>query len=143
MTVIFSKKCELGLQAVLFLSTQPNDQLFNASQISKSLKVPKEFVSKVLQALTDSDIVASKKGKKGGFQLAKSPADIKLIEIVKAIDGLDIFNSCVLGFPGCSSLEPCPMHEKWGKLREEAYKMLSTESLEELKEKTISKLTKI
>ncbi len=143
MTVIFSKKCELGLQAVLFLSTQPNDQLFNASQISKSLKVPKEFVSKVLQALTDSDIVASKKGKKGGFQLAKSPADIKLIEIVKAIDGLEIFNSCVLGFPGCSSLEPCPMHEKWGKLREEAYKMLSTESLEELKEKTISKLTKI
>lgn len=143
MTVIFSKKCELGLQAVLFLSTQPNDQLFNASQISKSLKVPKEFVSKVLQALTDSDIVASRKGKKGGFQLAKSPADIKLIEIVKAIDGLEIFNSCVLGFPGCSSLEPCPMHEKWGKLREEAYKMLSTESLEELKEKTISKLTKI
>ena len=143
MTVIFSKKCELGLQAVLFLSTQPSDQLFNASQISKSLKVPKEFVSKVLQALTDSDIVASKKGKKGGFQLAKSPADIKLIEIVKAIDGLEIFNSCVLGFPGCSSLEPCPMHEKWGKLREEAYKMLSTESLEELKEKTISKLTKI
>ena len=143
MTVIFSKKCELGLQAVLFLSTQQNDQLFNASQISKSLKVPKEFVSKVLQALTDSDIVASKKGKKGGFQLAKSPSDIKLIEIVKAIDGLAIFNSCVLGFPGCSSLEPCPMHEKWGKLREEGYKMLSTESLEELKEKTISKLTKI
>ncbi len=143
MTVFFSKACELGLQAVLFLSIKKEKLIFNAEEISKELKVPKEFVSKVLQILTNSGIVGSKKGKSGGFYLAKSPAQIKLIDIVEAIDGLDIFRSCVLGFPGCSHEKPCPVHNKWGKLRDEAYKMLSDETLEQLKEKTILKITSL
>ncbi|MBI5806851.1 MAG: Rrf2 family transcriptional regulator [Ignavibacteriales bacterium] len=139
MTVIFSKSCELGLQAVLYLSTKEK-RLFNAKEVSDELKVPKEYVSKVLQMLTSSGIVGSKKGKNGGFFLAKEPVEIKLIDIVEAIDGLDVFKTCVLGFPGCSHETPCPVHDKWGKLREEAYKMLSEETLEDLKEKTKNKL---
>lgn len=139
MTVIFSKSCELGLQAVLYLSTKEK-RLFNAKEVSDELKVPKEYVSKVLQMLTSSGIVGSKKGKNGGFFLAKEPVEIKLIDIVEAIDGLDVFRTCVLGFPGCSHETPCPVHDKWGKLREEAYKMLSEETLEDLKEKTKNKL---
>ena len=138
MTVIFSKKCEIGLQAVIYLATEGKNMLFNSLEVSEKVKQPKEFVSKVLQTLTSSGIVGSKKGKNGGFFLAKSASKIRLIEIVEAIDGLDIFNNCVLGFPGCSSAEPCPVHDKWGKLRDEAYKMLSEETLEDIKD--ISKL---
>lgn len=143
MTVFFSKSCELGLQAVLFLSIKKEKLIFNAEEISNELKVPKEFVSKVLQILTNSGIVGSKKGKSGGFYLAKNPANIRLINIVEAIDGLEVFKSCVLGFPGCSSEKPCPVHDNWGKLREKAYKMLSEETLEQLKEKTIQKITSL
>lgn len=143
MTVIFSKTCELGLQAVLFLSIKKEKRIFTATEVSKELKVPKEYISKVMQILTESGIIGSKKGKNGGFYLAKSPSQIKLIEIVEAIDGLEIFNNCVLGFPGCSSDNPCPVHEKWGKLREDAYKMLSNETLEQLKEKTLHKLVNL
>ncbi|HEX2983385.1 MAG TPA: Rrf2 family transcriptional regulator [Ignavibacteriales bacterium] len=140
MTVIFSKKCELGLQAVLFLSVQPSGKYFNAADISKELNVPKEFVSKILQILTSFGITGSRKGKMGGFYLAKPTSQIKLIDIVEAIDGLDVFNKCVLGFPGCSVSEPCPVHDKWGKLRAEAYKMLSEETLEQLSAQTLNKL---
>ncbi|MEK6552208.1 MAG: Rrf2 family transcriptional regulator, partial [Bacteroidota bacterium] len=112
MTVFFSKACELGIQAVLFLSTKEN-KIFNAEEVSKELKVPKEFVSKVMQILTPSGIVCSKKGKNGGFYLGKNPDSIKLIDIVEAIDGLDVFKSCVLGFPGCSMETPCPVHNQW------------------------------
>ncbi len=142
MTVFFSKACELGLQSVLFLSTK-GKTIYNAQSVSDELKVPKEFVSKVLQILTSSGIVGSKKGKNGGFFLARNPAEIKLIDIVEAIDGLDVFKSCVLGFPGCSHEEPCPVHNKWGKLRDEAFEMLSEESLENLKEKTLVKLNSL
>jgi Rrf2 family protein len=140
MTVIFSKKCELAIQAVLFLSIKKSQIIFNAKEISEELKVPKEFVSKMLQILTDSGIVGSKKGKNGGFYLAKRPSQIRLIDIVLAIDGDEVFNNCVLGFPGCSGDNPCPVHEKWGKLRTDAYKMLSEETLEQLKEKTVNKI---
>ncbi len=142
MTVFFSKACELGLQAVLFLSTKEK-RIFNALEVSQELKVPKEFVSKVMQTLTSSGIVGSKKGKNGGFYLAKEPRDIKLIDIVQAIDGLELFNSCVLGFPGCSSEAPCPVHDKWGVLRNEAFKMLSEETLEHLKKKAAYKIASL
>jgi Rrf2 family iron-sulfur cluster assembly transcriptional regulator len=140
MTVIFSKKCEVGLQAVLFLSTQKEGKLFNALEVSKEVKQPKEFVSKMLQILTASGIVGSKKGKNGGFFLAKDAKEVKLIDIVEAIDGLEVFNNCVLGFPGCSVDEPCPVHNSWGGIRDQALKMLSEETLADLKDKTLTKL---
>jgi Rrf2 family protein len=143
MTVIFSKKCELAIQATLFLSIKSDSIVFNATEISKELKVPKEFVSKMLQTLTDSGIIGSKKGKNGGFFLARKPENIKLIEIVKAIDGDKVFKSCVLGFPNCGDDHPCPVHDKWGKIRDEAFKMLSEETLEELKEKTLEKISSL
>ena len=140
MTVIFSKKCEYGLQAVLYLSAIERGQIVSSDEIAKKLGIPKEFVSKILQSLTESGIVSSKKGKAGGFSLAKEPGKIRLIDIVAAIDGLGIFNSCVLGFPQCSPDHPCPLHEKWGKLRTDAYEMLTGETLDELRGKTLKKM---
>jgi len=140
MTVIFSKKCELALQSVLYLSSLDKNEMKSAREISEEINVPKEFVSKVLQILTLNGLVASRKGKKGGFFLGKPANQIKLIEIVMAIDGLEIFHNCVLGFPGCSPDNPCPVHEKWGKLRDEAYRMLNESNLEEFREITRKKI---
>ncbi len=140
MTVLFSKKCEIGLQAVLYLSTEQAGELFNAFQVSERVKQPKEFVSKVLQILTVSGIVGSKKGKNGGFFLAKPAKKIRLIEIVEAIDGKEVFENCVLGFPECGDTHPCPVHKTWGKIRDDAYNMLMTETLEDLKSKSFDKL---
>lgn len=143
MTVFFSKKCEYALQAILLMAVSVHDSVFPAEDISKKLNIPKEFISKILQSLTDSGIVESKKGKSGGFKLAKYPSKIKLIDIVEAIDGLESFNTCILGFPKCSSENPCPLHDKWGELRTKAYEMLSQENLEHFKEITVQKINSI
>jgi Rrf2 family transcriptional regulator, iron-sulfur cluster assembly transcription factor len=140
MTVIFSKKCEYGLQAVLYLSTQDRGQVIPVDEIAGKLNIPKEFVSKILQSLTESGIVLSKKGKSGGFALAKDPKRIRLIDIVTAIDGLAMFNTCVLGFPNCNPDKPCPLHDKWGELRTKAYGMLTDETIDQFREKTLNKV---
>ena len=140
MTVIFSKKCEYGLQAVLYLATREPSEVVSSDDIAQKLAIPKEFVSKILQSLTESGIVDSKKGKSGGFFLAKKTSRIHLIDIVAAIDGLEMFNKCVLGFPHCSPDKPCPLHDKWGELRTKAYDMLTTETIDHFKEKTLRKI---
>ena len=89
------------------------------------------------------ELIFSKKGKSGGFTLAKDPSSIRLIDIVAAIDGLEMFNSCVLGFPQCSPDHPCPLHSKWGELRSKAYEMLTDETLDKFKEKTLNKVTSL
>ncbi len=143
MTVIFSKKCEYGLQGILYLAAHIDRNVISADDIAKSLNIPKEFISKILQNLTESGIVNSKKGKNGGFTLAKSPAKIRLIDVVAAIDGLDIFNYCVLGFPQCSPDHPCPVHDHWGELRTKAYNMLTEETLDKFREKTLNKVNSL
>jgi Rrf2 family transcriptional regulator, iron-sulfur cluster assembly transcription factor len=143
MTVIFSKKCEYGLQAVLYLAAQQKGEVISSDEIAKKLNIPKEFVSKILQSLTESGIVDSRKGKSGGFFLAKDPFRIRLIDIVAAIDGLGMFNNCVLGFPNCSPENPCPLHSKWGELRTKAYNMLTDETIDTFKESTLRKVSNL
>lgn len=141
MRILFSKQAELGVKAVLYLSIKPKDHLFNAQTISRELKVPKEFVAKILQKLTYEGIVSSKKGKDGGFALRKSPEEIKIIDIVYAIDGKEILNRCVLGFENCSDQYPCPVHDIWAILRERIIDMLSNRSIADFWEITYRKIT--
>jgi Rrf2 family protein len=143
MTVIFSKKCEYGLQAVLYLSTFEKGSILSADDIAGKLSIPKEFVSKILQSLTESGIVSSRKGKSGGFSLARDPKKIKLLDVVAAIDGLSMFNNCVLGFPHCNPANPCPLHDKWGVLRTQTYQMLNEDTIDMFKEKTLRKVAGI
>jgi Rrf2 family iron-sulfur cluster assembly transcriptional regulator len=143
MTVIFSKKCEYGLQAVLYLAAQISREVIPAEEIANKLSIPKEFVSKILQSLTESGIVISRKGKSGGFAIAKDPKKIKLLDIITAIDGLSMFNSCVLGFPHCNPENPCPLHDKWEELRSKAYSMLTDENLDHFREKTLRKISNL
>ncbi|MDO8549169.1 MAG: Rrf2 family transcriptional regulator [Ignavibacteria bacterium] len=143
MTVIFSKKCEYGLQAVLYLATYDKGAIVSADDIAKKLSIPKEFVSKILQSLTESGIINSKKGKSGGFSLAQDPKKIKLLDIVAALDGLTMFNNCVLGFPNCNPTNPCPLHDKWGVLRTQTYNMLNEDTIDTFKERTLRKVAAI
>ncbi|MGB9852307.1 MAG: RrF2 family transcriptional regulator [Candidatus Kapaibacteriota bacterium] len=140
MRILFSKQAELGIKAVLYLSVQPKGYLRNASEISKELKVPKEFVAKILQKLAHSGIVNSKKGKAGGFSLKTNPKDIKIIDIIRSIDGSRAFEECILGFPNCSEENPCPIHFKWAELREKILEMLSEKSIADFRETTLKKI---
>ncbi|CAN5480870.1 hypothetical protein BH09PLA1_BH09PLA1_01810 [soil metagenome] len=64
-----------------------NGQASRAVQISKSTGVPVEYLRKVLQRLTRARLVASERGRGGGFRLARSADRITLLNIVEAIEG--------------------------------------------------------
>jgi Rrf2 family protein len=132
MSSFFSKKCEYGLQAILYLSAQDKESLCSAEEISSKLKIPKEFTSKILQDLAEKGIIISRKGRIGGFKLAKDAIQIKLIDIVEAIDGFDIFKNCVMGYHSCNSDKKCPIHKEWMEIIGEAYKMLSRKTIDKL-----------
>ncbi|MDT3697525.1 MAG: Rrf2 family transcriptional regulator [Ignavibacterium sp.] len=135
MASFFSKKCEYGLQAVIYLATKENNKLYSAKEISEELNIPKEFISKILQDLTDKGMVFSRKGRDGGFKLAVNADEIKLIDIIKAVDGLDIFKSCILGFNNCRKYKKCFLQDEWSNILNQTYNMLSNETVGNFKEK--------
>lgn len=132
MSIIFSKSCEYALQAVLYLARQPEGSPAHLREIANDLNIPYHFLNKVLQTLTRERIVVSRKGANGGFALGRSPKEITLIDIVRAVDGESSLDGCVLGFPACGDRTPCPVHDQWKRAKEVILTMLQKKTLAEL-----------
>ena len=111
------------------MSAQPRTKYTNINEISARLAIPMPFLGKTLQLLAKGKVVSSLKGPTGGFRLERNPHEINLFQVVDAIDGTDFMTSCVLGFPECSSKNPCPFHSDWGNLREKVYQMLTNKTV--------------
>lgn len=130
--MLLSNACVYGLRASVYLAAVSNDSYVSIKKISSDLDISHHFLTKVLQQLTEAELMESMKGPKGGVRLTHSTDEISLLEIVAAIDGMDILTECALGLPGCGTAKPCPIHDKWADTRDEIRKMLSDTSLQEL-----------
>lgn len=131
MSIIFSKGCEYGMQATLYIATQRGRRV-GIREISEKLDIPAHFLAKILQSLVEHGVLLSFKGSAGGYLLKGEPRRIHLLDVVQAIDGLGMFEGCVLGFPDCRDEHPCPVHGSWGKIRSVIRDMLAADSLEQL-----------
>jgi Rrf2 family transcriptional regulator, iron-sulfur cluster assembly transcription factor len=132
MSIIFSRQCEYGIQAVLYLALKEPGEMTSIKELTRELNIPYHFVAKILQSLTRKGLLTSMKGPSGGFGLGMPAQDITLFHIIEAIDGVGFMNNCVLGFPECTGKNPCSVHETWGKLRDELYQTLVKKSITEM-----------
>ncbi len=108
-------------------------KLISLKEIAKEIASPEAFTAKILQNLVRHNIIDSVKGAYGGFEIEKQKiATIKLSQIVIAIDGDKIFNSCGLGLDTCDENHPCPVHDKFKIVRDNLKNMLEHTNLEEL-----------
>lgn len=131
---MFSKACEYGIKAAIFIATKSYEgKRVSPKEISTEIDSPQAFTAKILQALVKHNIVNSVKGAYGGFEIdKKNISNIKLAQIVNAIDGDSIYSGCGLGLDKCDESHPCPVHDKFKGVRNELKHMLEKTNLEEL-----------
>ncbi len=130
---MFSATCHYGLQAMFYIANHATKDINVGSlEIAEEQDIPKHFLSKILQLLVKHKLLVSTKGPSGGFKLGRDPKDITIIEVVEAIDGLDIFEQCGFGFKICDSGDPCPIHHDYENIRNKVYHLFKDTSLEEL-----------
>lgn len=133
---MFSKACEYGIKATLFIARESQmGTRVSLKDISKAIDSPEAFTAKVLQNLARRGIIDSVRGPMGGFEIeVNRMVEIKLSEIVSAIDGDQIYKDCGLGLNQCNASKPCPVHDKFVTIRNELRSMLETTSVLELTE---------
>lgn len=120
---MFSKACEYGIRSVLYIAKESQqDKRPNISEIAKAINSPVPFTAKICQQLVREGIILSKKGPTGGFYIEKD-SELRLMEIVVAIDGEAIFTGCCLGLEQCSSEHPCPVHDQFQSVRSDLKRM--------------------
>ena len=131
---MFSKTCEYGIRATIFIASESClNKRVGLRDIAKKIDSPEAFTAKILQILSKNNIINSIKGVGGGFEIPREiMKDIKLAQIVNALEGDRVFTGCGLGLTHCSEDHPCPMHEKFKSIRNELEFMLENTNLEEL-----------
>ena len=92
---MISKKTKYAINALVYLAKKKDEGPVLISEISDSEHIPQKFLEAILLELKKSGILASKKGKGGGYYLHKSPSDINLAEIMRLIEGPIALLPCV------------------------------------------------
>ena len=131
---MFSKACEHGIKAVVYIATQSlNGHRVKITEVSEHTGTPEAFTAKVLGLLSKHNILHSIKGPYGGFEMdQKQIHETKLAEIVNAVDGNHIFTGCALGLKECNADKPCPMHYNFVKIRSDLKQMMENTSIHDL-----------
>lgn len=140
---MFSKTCEYAIKASIYIASQSlENKRVGIKEIAQEIASPEAFTAKILQVLSKNHLVDSVKGPNGGFEIqpAKLPTTM-LAQIVKAVDGDNIFISCGLGLKNCSAKNPCPLHNQFAKIRQDISRLLDNTSLADLANGLSSGLT--
>jgi Rrf2 family transcriptional regulator, nitric oxide-sensitive transcriptional repressor len=103
------KTAEYALRAVVLLARAP-EQARSAEDIAESVRVPRRYAHKVLQALVRARLVRSQPGPGGGYTLVRSPEDLSALDVVAAVEPIARIRRCPLGLKSHTSL--CPLHRE-------------------------------
>ena len=102
------------------------------AELSRQLGLPAPTLGQIVHKLRKAGLLDARRGPSGGIRLARPSAEIAVIEVVTAIDGVGIAGRCLLGFPQCSDQTPCPVHPVWKTVRPRLERQLEQRSIRDL-----------
>lgn len=85
--MILGNQVEWALHCMMILGSAPEGKLLNSKALADFHGVPKEYLSKCLQMLSQAGLVKTTMGPYGGYCLAKSADKISFLDIVEAVEG--------------------------------------------------------
>lgn len=120
-----SKKSEYGLRALLELTLTYGKTSLQRHTIAARQHIPVEFLEQILLALKRAGLLASRRGKKGGYQLIKRPEEITVGQVIRILDGPLAPISCVskTAYQKCGDCPyadkaQCPVQQVMGPVRD-------------------------
>jgi Rrf2 family protein len=121
--VQITRETDYAIRCLLYLSRK-QDEITMGDEIAGEMDIPKSFLAKILQKLARAKIVKSYRGVKGGFQLAKRPDKINLLNVIEAIEGPIAMNICAVDKKMCSLSNKCSVHPVWVRLKRDMERQL-------------------
>ncbi|MGZ8753176.1 MAG: RrF2 family transcriptional regulator [Acidimicrobiia bacterium] len=89
-----SEGVEWGIHCATLLAVVPPERTLSAARLAEYHGVPAPYLTKHLQALVRAGVLESVPGPRGGFRLARPAADLTVLDVVEAIDGVDPSFTC-------------------------------------------------
>ena len=114
---MLSQKARYALRALVELARAEGAQL-TSGELATRADAPRKFLEAILLELARNHLVISRRGKFGGYTLARLPADISFAEVIRVIDGPLAMAPCVSPRLGYRRCDDCPDDPTLCSLRE-------------------------
>jgi Rrf2 family protein len=114
---MLSQKARYALRALVELARAGGAQL-TSGELSARSEAPRKFLEAILLELSRNHLVISRRGKFGGYILARPPAEISFAEVIRVIDGPLALAPCVSKRMGFRKCDDCPDDPAMCSLRE-------------------------
>jgi Rrf2 family iron-sulfur cluster assembly transcriptional regulator len=85
--MIYSRSAEYAIRSFVYLARVPGGKFTMAKTVAEKEQIPAHFLAKILQELTRKGLLRSSKGPSGGFALRTPASQIRLLDLVEALDG--------------------------------------------------------
>ena len=129
-----SRKVDYALRAAIYLATQePQKSCSPTGEIAENQMIPKKFLEKIIQDLTRSGLVKSKRGPDGGYSLARPPREISFQDVIQAVEGPIALNVCLDSKLSCDLLPRCAMSGIWHEVQRKVVDVLARTTLADVK----------
>jgi Rrf2 family protein len=125
---------DYGFRTVQHLASLEPGKVATAQSIAEKEEIPLRFLLKLMRSLIKAGIVKSHRGVEGGYGLARSAADISLLDVVEAIEGPVRISRCLVSAEYCNRnyTKFCPVHHVLGDLQVVVVNKLSKVSFADL-----------
>ena len=127
-----SKKADYGLIAMKHLAVRGDHGSSSAREIAEQYDVPIELMAKVLQRLVQRGLLLSHQGTRGGYQLARGPAQISVADVIQAIEGPVTVTACTTDDRQCEQFLKCNVRDPLFKVRDRILRALGECTIAEL-----------
>jgi Rrf2 family protein len=130
-------KGDYALKTILDLALHYGDNPITIHDLAKRADIPTKFLEQILLDLKRGGFVESRRGKVGGYLLAKPPFQIKLGEIIRFIDGPIEPIACVdKKYNGCGDIYKCLFRDIWQRVAQSTAKVIDNITFEDLVKRT-------
>lgn len=127
-----SRESRYAMRGLALLAAQPAGTILQVSEVAERAGLPGPFLAKTFGKLTRHGLLTSFRGKQRGYALARPANEIRLKEILEAVDGPDILERCIFWTEGCDDDNPCPLHDSWKALKPLIRKAMDRTTLEDV-----------
>lgn len=105
----------------------------STDDLTESTGLSLATVRKVMKTLVDNGFVIAQRGAGGGYRLALSAPQIRILDIVEAFEGPIAITDCAQEDHDCE-IEKCPLGNRWASINSWLIEFLSRISLQDLRD---------
>lgn len=130
--MLLRRSAQVAVRACVLLASDPESAPRPVRELACEMGVGASYVTKILRDLVRASLVDGVRGPKGGVKLARSAGELRLWDVLAAVQAMGKIDHCLLGQNACDDGRPCPLHEDWTPIRAQIIHLFQSKKISAL-----------